>query len=118
MKPIGWKVNSSTIELIGHDLLKSQLFIKFKSAADKCVYRYENAPHWVFKSLLSADSVGAFFAANIKSIPVFTFTKIDISSDLEIFREIKDSASSGVVPLSSTVNWVMPIDPISTAWSW
>ena len=118
MKPSGWRVNSSTIELIGHDVINSHLFVKFKSSADKCVYRYENVPHKLFQSLISADSVGSFFAENIKSVSAFPFAKIDISSDLEIFSEIRDATSSGVQSLSSAINWGIPIDAIRTAWSW
>lgn len=57
-------VVSSNISEIGYDEETMTLEVKFNKGA---VYRYEEVPSHVNDRLMTAGSVGTYFAANIKS---------------------------------------------------
>jgi hypothetical protein len=58
---------SSTIASAGYDADTSTLYVNFVKGT---CYRYMNVPEIVFQSLVSAESAGKFFTANIqKSFP-------------------------------------------------
>lgn len=66
-------VKSSQIEAIGHDEASNTLAIQFKGGA---TYHYANIKKFAFDGMLSAESVGKFFATYIKSRPDdFPFTR-------------------------------------------
>lgn len=54
--------NSSNINRFGHDGI--DLFIEFKKSL--AVYSYSSVPREVYHAMHAAESVGVFFAANIK----------------------------------------------------
>ena len=56
-------VQSSNIRAIGHD--GSMLRVEFSNGS---TYDYEGVPSRVFDDLVSADSVGRYFAQNIKGV--------------------------------------------------
>lgn len=57
-------VTSSNIAEVGHE--GTTLRIKFNIGS---VYEYENVTAATFQALLTAESVGKYFAANIKKLP-------------------------------------------------
>lgn len=57
------QVTSSMIRSIGYMDESSELYVEF---TNKDVYKYFDVAKSVFESLLSAESVGKFFDANIK----------------------------------------------------
>jgi len=56
-------VISSNIESIGYDHEKEELHIKFKGGK---TYMYKKVPISLYEELISAASIGKFFAANIR----------------------------------------------------
>ena len=56
------EVESSTISAIGYE--NKELHIKFKNGTE---YVYYDVPAEVYEALNSAESVGKYFAANIKN---------------------------------------------------
>lgn len=54
-------VDSSSIKAIGHE--KNVLSVEFKTGA---VYHYQNVPPSIAQKLMEAESVGGYFAANIR----------------------------------------------------
>lgn len=56
---------SSNLQAAAYDVEQKQLILLFKSSPDKR-YCYNNVPPKTFFKMISADSVGAFFAAEIK----------------------------------------------------
>ncbi|MFJ3044777.1 KTSC domain-containing protein [Herbaspirillum chlorophenolicum] len=64
-------VSSSNIASIGHDETTQTLEVEF---LDSAVYEYYGVPEHVFQELLSASSVGRYFAQNVKN--VYGFTRI------------------------------------------
>lgn len=58
------EVKSSNIDSVGYDKNSSTLFIQFH---DKSTYLYHSVPEFEFKQLLIVDSVGSYFANNIKN---------------------------------------------------
>jgi KTSC domain len=56
------QVNSTSLESIGFDSATNQLEIEFKEGG---VYRYA-VPRRIYRELLSAESLGAFFARRIR----------------------------------------------------
>lgn len=57
------EVTSSNIASVGYDATTQTLEVEFTSGK---VYQYANVPAKTHSELMSADSVGSFFAANIK----------------------------------------------------
>ncbi|MGG6309842.1 KTSC domain-containing protein [Paenibacillus macerans] len=57
-------VQSSNVAAVGHDGSKQILFIQFKGNAK--VYEHHGVSADVFKQLQTAESVGSFYARNIK----------------------------------------------------
>lgn len=64
--------NSSNVIEVGHDPDKNILEVKFKSGG---VYQYAGVDADKHKAMMSADSVGGFFHANVKA--THKHTKID-----------------------------------------
>lgn len=56
-------VSSSNIASVGYDPISETLEIQFNSGS---VYRYFNVPSFEHERLMSADSHGSYFNANIK----------------------------------------------------
>lgn len=56
-------VSSSTLVSVGYDPNSETLEIEFKSGS---IYRYFNVPPFEHERLMSADSHGVYFNANIK----------------------------------------------------
>jgi len=54
---------SSTIAKVEYDNLLNRMLVTFKSGS---TYQYVEVPHKVFDELVSAESAGKYFAANIK----------------------------------------------------
>lgn len=57
-------VNSSNLVSVGYEPDHETLEVEFKSGA---VYRYYNVPLFEYERLMSADSHGAYFNANIRN---------------------------------------------------
>lgn len=64
-------VSSSTILSIGYDSGSETLEIEFRETG---VYQYLNVPQFIWEQLMSADSVGKFFNAEIKN--AYPFAKV------------------------------------------
>jgi hypothetical protein len=58
-------VSSSNVASIGYDAENTTLEIEFNNGS---IYQYFDVPENVFDGLRSADSIGAYLAANIKGI--------------------------------------------------
>jgi len=58
-------VTSSNIVSIGYDVDTRTLEVEFNSGA---VYQYSNVPEDVYNELISASSIGAYFASGIKYV--------------------------------------------------
>lgn len=56
-------VNSSNIRSIGYD--NGILEVEFNSGG---IYRYSNVPESIYQNLMSASSIGSYFASNIKNV--------------------------------------------------
>lgn len=66
-----YPVTSSQIMYIGHDLNNNILYVTFKNGQ---TYAYEGVPRQEFLELKESDSVGSYFAENIKSS--YPYTKL------------------------------------------
>lgn len=64
-------VESSMIASVGYDADKQILEVEFKRGG---VYQYANVPAAVYSAVMAAQSIGSYFAANIKNS--FEFTKV------------------------------------------
>jgi hypothetical protein len=64
-------VKSSLIKAIGYNDEKEELHVEFKNGSE---YLYQGVPQGTYEALANANSVGAFFAANIKN--TFEFAKV------------------------------------------
>ena len=65
-------VKSSTIRAIGYDGADRTLRVEFNSGG---LYNYKDVPRASYDAMMAAESVGKFFAANIK--PHFKFERIE-----------------------------------------
>lgn len=65
------KVESSTIDEMYYDLLERKLIVTFKNGSK---YQYDGVPEDVFKELISTESIGKYFASNIRN--KYTTTKL------------------------------------------
>lgn len=69
------EVKSSQITSVGHDKATNTLEIEFRH--DGSVYQYTNVSAAMHTMLMTADSVGSWFAKNIKKFPArYPFTKV------------------------------------------
>ena len=66
-------VNSSNIKSVGYDPARKILEIEFRSGS---VYRYWNLPQEIYRTLVSAPSIGAFFWQNIRDNEQYPREKI------------------------------------------
>jgi hypothetical protein len=57
-------VQSSNLDAVGYDNLQHILFVRFKGKAT--VYAYQGVPPETHALMMSADSVGSFYARHIK----------------------------------------------------
>lgn len=57
-------VSSSNILSVGYDAASETLEIEFKTTG---IYQYLNVPQFMWERLMVADSIGAFFNAEIKN---------------------------------------------------
>lgn len=57
---------SSTIEEVSYDTLRMEMKIKFKGGRE---YIYPNIMESMVDRLVNAESVGKFFAENVKNLP-------------------------------------------------
>lgn len=57
-------VSSSNIKSVGYDPASETLEIEFKGGA---VYQYSGVPGIMHDELINADSIGSFFARNIRN---------------------------------------------------
>lgn len=64
-------VKSSLIKAIGYCDEKEELHVELKNGTE---YLYQGVPQGTYEALANADSVGVFFAANVKN--VFGFVKV------------------------------------------
>jgi hypothetical protein len=58
-------VQSSNIAAVGYDTIQNVLHIQFKGK--DTVYEYNGVPVEVYELMISTDSIGSFYARNIKS---------------------------------------------------
>jgi hypothetical protein len=58
-------VTSSNIKSIGYDPSTNVLEVEFSSGT---VYQYADVPAQVYKDMSEADSVGRYFAANVRNV--------------------------------------------------
>lgn len=64
-------VTSSNINTIGHDPIKNELLVQFKSGA---IYVYAGVSAAIHEALMAAESKGIFMNQQIKG--VFAFSKL------------------------------------------
>lgn len=64
-------VSSSNLSAVGYDAEKKLLRVKFNAGA---TYEYRGVPETVYDDLMSADSHGEYFAANVRNS--FPYTKV------------------------------------------
>jgi hypothetical protein len=62
-------VSSSNIAAVGHDESSQTLEIEFLNGS---VYEYYDVPEYVYQELISAPSVGGYFAQRIKNVYGFS----------------------------------------------
>ncbi|MDD2099980.1 MULTISPECIES: KTSC domain-containing protein [Pseudomonas] len=62
-------VSSSNIATVGHDESSQTLEVEFLNGA---VYEYYDVPEHVYQELISASSVGSYFAQRIKNVYGFS----------------------------------------------
>ncbi|POA88920.1 KTSC domain-containing protein [Pseudomonas protegens] len=58
-------VSSSNIAAVGYDEFSQTLEVEFLNGA---VYEYYDVPEYVYQELISASSVGGYFAQRIKNV--------------------------------------------------
>lgn len=68
------KVESSNLEQIAFDVKTSTLYIRFKSNV-RVHYVYSDVKEELYRQFMAADSLGSFFARQIKG--VFEFKKVE-----------------------------------------
>ncbi len=77
---MNWEtVESSQINEVGYDLASETLGIRFKatSRGPASEYHYANVPRLLYRAMITAESVGGFFAAEIKKRPdLYPYTKM------------------------------------------
>ena len=64
-------VTSSNLHSVGYDLDSQTLEVEFNNGS---VYQYSNVPQGEYDALMSADSKGTYFNANIRNR--YPFTKL------------------------------------------
>lgn len=57
-------VQSSNIAAVGYDAISNTLFVQFKGK--DTVYSHHGVPVETYELMMSADSIGSFYARNIK----------------------------------------------------
>ncbi len=57
-------VASSNLASIGYDAENQVLEVEFKNGS---IYQYEGVPEFAYSDMMTADSLGSYFNANIKS---------------------------------------------------
>lgn len=57
-------VESSNVAAVGYDGSEQILFIRFKG--NEKIYEHHGVPAEVFKELLASNSVGSYYARNVK----------------------------------------------------
>lgn len=60
-------VNSSNIDVVGYDSFTEDLFIGFKGQVGK-MWRYSGVSKKVYDALMGSESIGAYYAKNIKPV--------------------------------------------------
>ena len=77
---MNWEtVDSSQINEVGYDAASKTLGIRFKPGrtSPASEYRYANVPPMVHRAMITAESVGSYFAAEIKKRPdLYPYTKM------------------------------------------
>ena len=78
---MNWEtVDSSQINEVGYDAASKTLGIRFKATAEDLrtsEYHYSNVPPMVHRAMITAESVGSYFAAEIKKRPdLYPYTKM------------------------------------------
>lgn len=58
-------VTSSNIKAVGYDPSTNVLEVEFSSGT---IYQYADVPAQVYKDLMEAESVGRYFAANVRNV--------------------------------------------------
>lgn len=59
------QVQSSTIASVGYDADNNLLEIEFRKGG---TYQYYDVPEYQYSNLMSADSLGKYFVANIRNV--------------------------------------------------
>lgn len=58
-------VKSSNLAAVGYDAAQNVLHVQFKGK--ETVYEHRGVPKEIYELMMSADSIGSFYARNIKS---------------------------------------------------
>lgn len=64
-------VSSSNIASVGHDASSQTLEVEFLNGS---IYEYYDVPEHVYQELISASSVGGYFAQRVRN--VYSFSRI------------------------------------------
>jgi len=59
-------VQSSNIAAVGYDNIKNCLYVQFKGK--DTVYEYLGVPLETYEAMMTADSIGSFYAKNIRNV--------------------------------------------------
>lgn len=90
-------VISSDIAAMGFDPVMNELQIQFRTGR---IYSYANVPQDLYNSLVTAPSIGSFFAQFIKKFPgLYACTRIDGG----LSQTVQTSANLSAVPVGSSI---------------
>jgi len=134
MKPIGFKVQSSQIDLIGYDENTSKMYISFKpnKMGESSIYEYPSISKQLFDKFMQAKSFGKFLSSMIKphsnalklpeNNPSDFFSKIVPFADYvwgtnEIAKNLKQKLNNDAEILQSLTPDLLQ-DPTKFAWCW
>lgn len=98
------EVDSSAIDAVWYDLVNQELYVEFPNGA---IAGYKGVPSLVVKEMLTANSIGSYFARSIK--PYYK----GVSSDVE-FKPYNSLSNSNTNPaIIGTPPFVPPKPPVA-----
>lgn len=90
-------VVSSDIAAMGFDPVMNEMQIQFRTGR---IYSYANIPQDLYNSLVTAPSIGSFFATFIKKFPgLYPCTRIDGG----VNQTVQAGANLGALPVGTSI---------------
>lgn len=118
---IGYQVNSSQIEAIGHDPVLNKMAVEFKSKNNgtSSVYVYDSVPKAIFDRIMTAPSIGKSFGDEIKSkSALFPFKQLTGIERATVFRVVKPNSEYGKSSFPSMENIFLSKTTNNASWCW